>query len=307
MKRVKFIFPFFFIFVFMIILTSCKKDDGTIIIKDIEITDSVESIYTQPENLNFKLYITKGGREKFLMVSYNYIVHNNDEIVNIAPEYGGYIVKYYDSGRAGWHKNNTVKKLILPDTVTSITGTIRDFSALEEIYIPKNVIYIDLDMFMDSNGSVKKITVSEENKNFKIKNNALYDEKNGIFYYYLKDDNLTQYKVYQAKVIASDSFAKTNLTSIIFDEGVEIIDNFAIVDNNYLKSITLPSTFKGFNTNVIYGVGLPFNVIAPDIKDAVSYIKEYNPNLETIYSYADIDVDLSDIGIEYIKLSKLLL
>ena len=97
------------------------------------------------------------------------------------------------------------------------------------------------------------------------------------------------------------------MTSIIFDEGVEIIDNFAIVDNNYLKSITLPSTFKGFNTNVIYGVGLPFNVIAPNIKEAVSYIKEYNPNLETIYSYADIDVDLSDIGIEYIKLSKLLL
>ena len=65
----------------------------------------------------------------------------------------------------------------------------------------------------------------------------------------------------------------------------------------------MPSTYKGCSSTVFNGVGLPFYVIG-DLKHAASIIKKYNPNFETIYSYADMDVDLSDIGIEYIKLSK---
>ena len=228
-KKILFISIGSFISILLIVVIALiiysHRDDG-FVGGYIEITKPVDSIYTQPENLKFELYKEKGGHEKFLQVSYNYDV-GDDEILNIAPKYGGYKVKYYFSDLTSRdNHNHTVKKLIFPDTVTTIYGHVTEyFAELEEIYIPKSVEYIESCMFTDSNGSVKKITVSEENKYFKIKNDALYDERNGMFYYYLKDDNQTQYKVYQAKYVCYGSFVNTNLTSIIFDEGIEILDS----------------------------------------------------------------------------------
>lgn len=313
MKRVKFIFSFILLFVFIFCLSSCgddKDDFVDIAHMDIKITKPVDSQYTQPERFHFTY--NKYDKDEWLEICYK--SSENDEVINISPQYGGYEVRYYSTFAFDQY-NNTAKKMIFPDTIKSIDGYVfSNFQNLEEVVISKSIDYISPLVFCHS--TVKKITIDEKNKSYEVKNDALYQKESGCFVYYLNNSDLSQYNVCQASDILDNAFFDTNLTSIVFEEGVKRISSHALDENTKLTSITLPSTFIEFVESYAFGVSYAFKdpetgewITKDDprfkdfiMQEIISDIKKNNPNLNTIYSHINIDYDFSKNGIEFIKI-----
>jgi len=257
--------------------------------REMTITEHVDSKYVQPEDLYF-IY-NKTGNNEYLEVCY---IGPNREEINIAPEYGGIKVLDYIDANAYPPSNYVTKKLILPDTIENIDGYMCNrFLALEELVLPKNLKYIG--PYTLRIGTIKSISISIENGYYKVLNNKLIDIKNNrlIKAFNINDDEIT---ISGCKQIGDMAFYKTNLKSIKFDEGIEEISGDSISYNDSLESITLPSTLKklvvSFNHERI-----------PD--DYRTYaIFNNNSNLKTIYNYSNVELDLSDKGIEVIKMNK---
>ncbi len=305
--------------VFVFGLSSCD-DKIPVAHTTIEITEPVDSKYTQPQKMIFEY--NRYDDEEWIGVKYNY--NETDEVVNISPQYGGYNVRYYYNNiffteaqeeRGFIKRNTTTKKMIFPDSMEKIRNyAFLPFKNLEEIVIPKSIYYIDPIAFYKS--SIKTITIDEESEFYEVKNDALYQKKEGHFVHYLNNPDLSQYSVYQATDVLDYAFQNTNLTSIVFGEGVKRISGYALDDNANLTSITLPSTFEGFVESYSYATTLAikdpeteeyiykddprFNDLIA--KRIIRIIKGDNPNLKTIYSHANIDYDFTEFGIEYIKL-----
>lgn len=257
--------------------------------KEITITEHVDSKYVQPEDLSF-MY-NKTGNNEYLDIVY---IGPNRQEINIAPEYGGIKVLGYTDANAYPPSNYVTKKLILPDTIETIDGYMCNrFLALEELVLPKNLKYIG--PYTLRINTLKSISISSENGYYKVLDNKLYDVKNNrlIKAFNINDDEIT---ISGCKQIGDMAFYKTNLKSIIFDEKIEEISGDSISYNDSLESITLPSTLKKFVASYHY-------LRYPD--DYKSYgIFNNNPNLKVIYNYSDIELDLSDKGIEVIKMNK---
>ena len=256
--------------------------------REITITEHVDSKYVQPEDLAFTY--NKTGKKEYLDIVY---IGPDREEINIAPEYGGIkVLKYIDSN-AFPPLNYVTKKLILPDTIENIDGYMCNrFLALEELVLPKNLKYIGpYTLRIDT---LKSISISSENGYYKVLDNKLYDVKNNrLIKAFNINDEIT---ISGCKQIGDMAFYKTNLKSIKFDEGIEEISGDSISYNDSLESITLPSTLKKFVVSYHY-------LRYPD--DYKSYkIFNDNPNLKVIYNYSDIELDLSDKGIEVIKMNK---
>lgn len=257
--------------------------------REITITEHVDSKYVQPEDLDF-IY-NKTGNNEYLEVCY---IGPNREEINIASEYGGIKVLSYIDFNAYPPLNNVTKKLILPDTIEMIDGYVCNrFSAVEEIVLPKNLKYIG--PYTLRINTLKSISISSENGYYKVLDNKLYDVKNNrlIKAFNINDDEIT---ISGCKQIGDMAFYRTNLKSIKFDEGIEEISGDSISYNDSLESITLPSTLKKFVNSYHYR-RIPDDYRTYDIFNN-------NSNLKTIYNYSNVELDLSDKGIEVIKMNK---
>ena len=132
-------------------LAGCSDDirgESVSIHTDIEITEPVDSQYIQPEYLDFGYY--KSGKQEYLEIAL-LSAQIKDEVINIAPQYGGYDVKYYFSF-AHDNTNPFTKKIIFPDTMLEIDGEVfSNFQTLEEIVLSKTIRYINPIAFNHSN------------------------------------------------------------------------------------------------------------------------------------------------------------
>ena len=256
--------------------------------REITITEHVDSKYVQPEDLDFTY--NKTGNNEYLEVCY---IGPNCEEINIASEYGGIKVLGYIDLNAYPPLNNVTKKLILPDTIEMIDGYMCNrFLALEELVLPKNLKYIG--PYTLRIGTIKSISISSENEYYKVLNNKLIDIKNNrLIKAFNINDEIT---ISGCKQIGDMAFYKTNLKSIIFDEEIEEISGDSISYNDSLESITLPSTLKKFV------VSYHSRRIPDDYRTYTIF--NNNSNLKTIYNYSNVELDLSDKGIEVIKMNK---
>ncbi len=274
---------------------SCDDNNNKYIIKDIEITEPVDSKYVQPNELDFVYNKTNDG--EYLRIK---TIRSMKEEINIASKYGGYEVRDFSPGHFALDGEpvdeiTATKRIILPDTVRKINGyTFWIYRNLEEIVLPKELNEI---IHFITSPTLKKIEISSENKKYKVENNKFIDKENNrlIKAFNLESDSIT---ISGFKEIGDNAFYRTDLTEIIFDEGVEEISGSSIRYNDKLTSITLPSTFKGFVEDYDFGFGYSINAL-------INYdIFDTNDNLKTIYNYSDVELDLSKRGIEVIKMTK---
>ncbi len=299
------------ILAFSLVSCSNSKDDMIEVAHYyIKIIEPVDSKYTQPDNLEF--YYDRHGDEEWIGLRY---IGSTDEVINIAPEYGGYELKYYYESALN-QKNTTTKKIIFPENMRSIDGYVfSNFQNLDEIVLSKTIDNISPITFYNS--TIKIITVDKDSEFYETKNNGLYDKKNNYFVHYLDNSEIYEYSVNQATDVLDYAFSNTSLTSIVFGDGVKRISSLALESNEYLTSITLPATFEkivdsyGFSSSA-------FTIEDPDTGEHINYtdprfddvytkkqlglLKKDNPNLKTIYCYADIDYDLSEFGIDFIRM-----
>ncbi|MCR4899167.1 MAG: leucine-rich repeat domain-containing protein [Acholeplasmatales bacterium] len=274
---------------------SCKeKEDEFIesIRTETVITTPVDSKYVQPDELFF-IYC-KEGKKEYLEIEGTKSIR---EEINIAPKYSGLdSVSYFSWYNDSWvvNPNVTTKKIIFPDTMESIDGyATYQFQNLEEIVLPKDIKYIG-SMVLITKSNIKNISLSDNNKYYKVLDNKLYDIKNDrlIKAFNITDDSIN---ISGCKQIGDRAFYSTNLTSIVFGEGIEEISGDSIMHNDNLASITLPSSLKNLVNSYHYGM-------YPDDYKQYSIFTS-NSNLKTIYNYSDIELDLSELGIEVIKMN----
>lgn len=278
-----------------LVAVSCKdnKEEFIDFKRDVTtITGSVDAKYVQPDELFF-IYRKEGNKEYLEIEGTNSI----REEINIAPKYAGLdSVSYFTWYSDDWEKipNTTTKKIIFPDTMKSIDGyATYQFQNLEEIVLPKDISYIGF-VSLSTKSNIKNITLSDNNKYYKVSENKLYDIKNDrlIKAFNITDDSIN---ISGCKQIGDRAFYSTNLTSIVFGEGIEEISGDSIIHNDNLASITLPSSLKKLVNSYHYES-------YPD--DYKKYnIFTSNPNLKTVYNYSDIELDLSELGIEVIKMN----
>ncbi len=291
MKKLKRILACLSLLALTTAFVSCG-DNNKVTIKDIEITEAVDSKYVQPNELDFIYNKTNDG--EYLDIKR---IKSTKEEINIASQYGGYEVRnfqpdyYVVDGEP--FINTTTKKIILPDTIEKINGSILfTYSNLEEIVLPKKLNKI---IHFLTSPSLKKIEISSDNEYFKVENNKLIDKENNrlLKVFNLENDSIT---IDGFKEIGDNAICKTDLTEIIFSDGVEEISGTSIRGNQKLTSITLPSTFKGF-------------VPSYDNSWETALYSNYaifstNENLKTIYNYSNVELDLSSRGIEVINMTK---
>ena len=267
-----------------------------VIVKDIEITEAVDSKYVQPNDLDLVYVKINDSNEEYLRIRR---IKATKEEINIAPKYGDYEVRefsldFYDLNGKPF-ENTTTKKIILPDTIKKMDAIMIDnYRNLEEIVLPKGLTEM---INFRSSPTLKKIEISSENKKFKVENNKLFDVENNrlIKAFNLESDSIT---INGFKEISEFAITETNLSEIVFEEGVEEISGSSIRYNDKLTSITLPSTFKGFVEDYDFGFGYNINAL-------INYdIFDTNDNLKTIYNYSNVELDLSRYEIEVIKMTK---
>ena len=274
---------------------SCKeKEDEFIesIRTETVITTPVDSKYVQPDELFFTY--RKEGKKEYLEIEGTNSIR---EEISIAPKYAGLdTVSYFSWYSDYWveNPNVTTKKIIFPDTMKSIDGyATYQFQNLEEIVLPKDINYIG-SFSLSTKSNIKNISLSDNNKYYKVLDNKLYDIKNDrlIKAFNITDDSIN---ISGCKQIGDRAFYSTNLTSIVFGEGIEEISGDSIMHNDNLASITLPSSLKNF----VYSY---HSMMYPDDYKRYSIFTS-NSNLKTIYNYSDIELDLSELGIEVIKMN----
>ena len=278
-----------------LVTVSCKEKEDEFI-ESIRtrtvITTPVDSKYVQPDELFF-IY-RKEGKNKYLEIEGTKSIR---EEINIAPKYAGLdSVSYFTWYNDDWvtNPNVTTKKIIFPDTIKSIDGyATYQFQNLEEIVLPKDINYIG-SMVLSTKSNIKNISLSDNNKYYKVLDNKLYDIENDrlIKAFNITDDSIN---ISGCKQIGDRAFYSTNLTSIVFGEGIEEISGDSIMHNDNLASITLPSSLKKLFNSYHYGM-------YPDDYKQYSIFTS-NSNLKTIYNYSDIELDLSELGIEVIKMN----
>jgi hypothetical protein len=278
-----------------LVTVSCKDKEEEFIESirtETVITTPVDSKYVQPDELFFTY--RKEGKKEYLEIEGTKSIR---EEISIAPKYAGLdTVSYFSWYSDSWveNPNVTTKKIIFPDTMKSIDGyATYQFQNLEEIVLPKDIKYIG-SFSLSTKSNIKNISLSDNNKYYKVLDNKLYDIKNDrlIKAFNITDDSIN---ISGCKQIGDRAFYSTNLTSIVFGEGIEEISGDSIMYNDSLASITLPSSLKNL-------VNSYHSEMYPD--DYKQYnIFTSNSNLKTIYNYSDIELDLSELGIEVIKMN----
>ena len=126
----------------------------------------------------------------------------------------------------------SLKKVSLPDSLTTLGLLCFMNTSLESLEIPQNAIFLK-GGFLGYCNKLKSIQVAEENTNFQVLENILYEMKEGIPY----------------RAVACPLAALPNEANIIIADGTEIVDKYAFGngDKEYqsrITSVTLPNTLK---------------------------------------------------------------
>lgn len=156
-------------------------------------------------------------------------------------------------GRDAFYKVMSVKKVIIPDTVTEIGNSAFEFSGIEEVIVPDSVTLIDEHAFKNCNYLTVVDIVGGDNLVIGV----------GAFSrcYGLKNVKLSQ----GVKEIGEDGFYNSNIESISLPVSLNKIGHNAFNNCTNLETITYEGTvadWMAVDTGVFWNNGVPANEIA---------------------------------------------
>lgn len=138
---------------------------------------------------------------------------------------------------------SVLETVSLPNSLTTLKKYCFEGTAISSFAIPQNVTSIEYAILGAS--SCQDIQVAEGNENFCVKNNTLYELKEGI--------------PYRAIAFAS----KQRPSSFAVEEGTQIIDVYALSGVG-ASTITLPDTLKEIRTQAFMGCSSVKEIRIPD-------------------------------------------
>lgn len=142
---------------------------------------------------------------------------------------------------------NYLTTLTIPDTVTEIRSmSLAGCELLTSIYIPKNVVTIQNDVFIIAN--LRTVEVEEGNLNFESDNGSMYTKgkKELIFYRYGSGNAVVPEGV---ELIRRRAFiGKSGYTSVQLPQSLKIIPDFSLDGLQNVKKITIPKNVESLTT-----------------------------------------------------------
>ena len=154
----------------------------------------------------------------------------------------------YSIGTGAFSSCTALKSINLGNNICCIGDkTFYSCSSLLSINIPKSTEKIGKGAFYECN-LLNEITISDENKNFCVEENVLFNKDKTILYLYVsKDGNKNEYKIPNTvKEIKSSAFHNYCLKSIVIPQSVSAIEEQTFYCSS-LETILIPKyiTFLG--------------------------------------------------------------
>ncbi len=140
-----------------------------------------------------------------------------------------------------------IKKIILPDSLETLSGFIFAGITLNELNIPKNVKIFTSTVFNGSN--ISKVTVSKENPYLKSDDGLYITSKDGKELYAVVNQTLSNYTVPES-ITNLDMYAFYGVaaTTITLPQNLKTIEVYAFDSCANLTSIEIPATVESIST-----------------------------------------------------------
>lgn len=206
----------------------------------------------------------------------------NDPIVNI-PQFdadGRTVIAI--SGGYGYYPEKKHIKLVLPDTIEQINQLFPS-CYIFQLYISKSVSFIDANF--RANSGCSSVIVSEENKNYEVFNQGLYDTRNSALVFQFDSDNYAVNIREGTRILGEWSINcgfRDEGIDVVLPESLEVIERYAF--STKVKSVDIPK-------NVYYIGEIPFGHLGYDGFEEKITLSPQNPYFEIydgcLYSIED--------------------
>lgn len=148
-----------------------------------------------------------------------------------------------------------ITKIVLSDGVTTIGDHAFVFCGITKIDIPKSVVNLGKGVF-GSCDLLEEIAVDVNNPKYKSIDGNLYSADGQILVMYASGKSQNSFTIpSHVKTVGYHSFTYcNNLVEIVIPNTVTIIDDYAIVDCNYLANLYIGNGVKTLGVGIIYSL-----------------------------------------------------
>ena len=151
-----------------------------------------------------------------------------------------------------FYGDETLKKVVIPDTVKTIKEGFLKETNIEEVIIGSGVSEIGDDC-LSSNYKLNKINVSSANEKFMSKEGVLFSKSGKTLMIYPIAKNGEYIVPNGVETIGYCAFEKSHISNIQFPNTLKRISGFAFSDCDNLKSISLPNSVQSIGNGVFMG------------------------------------------------------
>lgn len=199
------------------------------------------------------------------------------------------IVVSYEGGK----RELTIPKKINGKRVVAV-NSLYDAKNLRILHIPNGV---DVHYALTYARKLKKITISKNNKKYKVKNNALLNKKGTILLGY--PGGLRTVKIPDSVIrIASQSCEYANIEKIRWGKNTKIIGRSAFSGNKRLKELVIDKKVEVIESDAFSNCrNLKKVVLGPSVKKVEDSVFSGCKKLKSIYIYnEDCEIEIPIIG-----------
>ncbi|MBQ9359473.1 MAG: leucine-rich repeat protein [Lachnospiraceae bacterium] len=175
-------------------------------------------------------------------------------------------------GAASFWGFSNLTSVDIADSVTSIGNlSFQNCDLLENVELPASLTELGPRVFFSCD-KLKEISISQDNKDFKVVDSVVFDENMTKLYCYPAGKEDTAYEVPDTVTeLFTGCFAfAQNLTSVTLPEGLKYIDADVFRDCSNISELDIPSTVERISEAVFKGWGnktLNFAGSAPEFHD----------------------------------------
>ena len=226
-----------------------------------------------------------------------------DENVVIPSEYNGKKVTKIGEN-CFWIQNEytdvKIKSVVLPNTIIEIGESA--FSKCEElssVNIPASVTIIGASPFKASYNV--KVTMSENNQNYKIMNNILYNKDGTVLIESMVNEGTVTIPN-GVKTVGAYAFSETLAEKIILPDSVTKVEECAFYKCSNLIDVTLPNTLTELSRFLFADTKISKFTIGSNVKKIGEYAFGYCYDLKTIVIPKNVkDIDNEAFYYAYIE------
>ena len=170
-----------------------------------------------------------------------------------------------------FYGDETLKKVVIPDTVKTIKEGFLKETNIEEVIIGSGVSEIG-DFCLTDNEKLNKINVSSANEKYMSKDGVLFSKSGKTLMIYPIAKNGEYIVPDGVETIGYCAFNKSHISNIQFPNTLKKISSIAFSDCENLKSISLPNSVQSIGSGAFDGC---YQLTSVNLSDNLVIIEDY--------------------------------